>query len=66
MKILDIITAMSCRVAKSILSITRAAGIAAREVIATISCSRLSAPLYLLIIKYVDKLPRPIPAKIRY
>jgi len=43
-----------------------AAGIAAREIKATISCSRLSAPLYFLIIKYVDKLPRPMPARIRY
>ncbi|MDQ3961565.1 MAG: hypothetical protein M3230_03705 [Thermoproteota archaeon] len=66
MKILDSITAMSCCVAKSMLSIITAAGIATREIIATISCSRLSAPLYFLIIKYVDKLPRPIPARIRY
>jgi hypothetical protein len=57
---------MSWRVAKSILSIMTAAGIAAREIKATISCSRLSAPLYFLIIKYVDKLPRPMPARIRY
>jgi hypothetical protein len=57
---------MSCRVAKSMLSIMTAAGTAAREIIATISCSRLSAPLYFLIIKYVDKLPRPMPDRIRY
>jgi hypothetical protein len=43
-----------------------AAGIAAREIIATISCSRLSEPLYFLIIIYVDKLPKPMPARIRY
>ncbi|HEX6283010.1 MAG TPA: hypothetical protein VFZ67_12355 [Nitrososphaera sp.] len=66
MKILDNITAMSWRVTKSMLSIMTTAGIAAREIIATISCSRLSAPLYFLIIKYVDKLPKPMPAKIRY
>src|SRR5215204_3753429 len=66
MRILDSITSMSWRVAKSILSIMTAAGIAAREIKATISCSRLSAPLYFLIIKYVDKLPRPMPARIRY
>ncbi|HEX2471376.1 MAG TPA: hypothetical protein VHJ59_01365 [Nitrososphaera sp.] len=66
MKILDNITAMSWRVTKSMLSIMTAAGIAAREIIATINCSRLSAPLYFLIIKYVDKLPKPMPARIRY
>ncbi|HKH89869.1 MAG TPA: hypothetical protein VKA33_03795 [Nitrososphaera sp.] len=51
MRILDSITSMSWRVAKSILSIMTAVGIAAREIKATISCSRLSAPLYFLIIK---------------
>ncbi|MFL6491846.1 MAG: hypothetical protein ACJ70O_01950 [Nitrososphaera sp.] len=66
MKILDSITSMSWRVANSILSIMTAAGIAASEIKATISCSRLSSPLYFLIIKYVDKLPRPMPARIRY
>src|ERR671934_43096 len=66
MKILDIISAMSWCVAKNRLSIVTATGTATSEIIATISCSRLSAPLYFLIIKYVDKLPRPMPTKIRY
>src|SRR4051812_42974981 len=66
MRILDSITAMSWRVAKSMLSIMTTAGIAAMEITATISCSRLSAPVYFLMIKYVDKLPRPMPARIRY
>ncbi|HYY40168.1 MAG TPA: hypothetical protein VE692_02865 [Nitrososphaera sp.] len=66
MNILDSISAMSWCVAKSMLSIMTATGITARETIATISCSRLSALLYFLIIKYVDRLPRPMPARIRY
>ncbi|MDQ3872905.1 MAG: hypothetical protein M3258_04760 [Thermoproteota archaeon] len=66
MKILDNIKARSWRVAKSTLSITNAIGTATREMTATISCSRLSVPLNFLIRKYVDKLPSPMPTKMRY
>ncbi|MDQ3885291.1 MAG: hypothetical protein M3239_07595 [Thermoproteota archaeon] len=65
-KILDSITSMSGCVAKSKLSIVTVTGMATSEMIATMSCSRLSVPLYFLISKYVDKFPRPMPARIRY
>lgn len=50
-KILDVMTAISCRVENMIESIQIANGIANKEINPTIICSRLSSLLYFLINK---------------